>query len=574
MNLTIKSQLLILVLTPFMMMMGFAVREHNARQTKLDKQTEQHLEDRIRKIKNDTQHIIQDGLFIAELLANNTHIKNYLIDKNISDLYEMSHSFDKFNHAHVIFLDKDKRVVLRAYNQGKSGDLLNINLDGLVKSNITKIDETMAIVSNVPIITKEGDLLGYVLAWFPITEDTIGHVSLNQGKIKVQISHKDIKPNRNKAPTLANLAASLPIGNTLLQFTAYEDDSERQDSLREDLWFKLAEILVIMLLAMLVTTHFLRKRVTEPLNDLQTEVKKYFDGEKPDFSKSHAQNELREVATALDRLYLNLTERNNEAKEALKSALDSKRKLLVKTRELKVASEAKAEFLSNMSHELRTPLNGIIGFSDMLREDCQDHGQQQWAEDADRISKSGHHLLKVVSNLLDFNKITANKLKVNLSLLDMGQLVDEVAESMRNDAADQGTVIIVKPSPCQPFLSDHDLFKKVIQSIIDNAIKFTFEGEIHISYNVVKKGRQEFFDVVVKDSGLGMKTEHLAVIFDAFSQVHDLSKQTLSGAGLGLSITKQIVHLLEGRIYAQSEEGVGSIFTVSIPIKHQNSVVA
>lgn len=233
-------------------------------------------------------------------------------------------------------------------------------------------------------------------------------------------------------------------------------------------------------------------------------------------------------------------------------------------------NQAKSEFLSNMSHELRTPLNGMIGMLDILKSSINSPVQK---EQFQVIYHSGEFLLSLISDILEFSKIESGKLEIENRSFDLVQSVEKVIESLAPGVFSKGLDLHLQvcPKTAHRYLGDETRIKQILTNLIGNAIKFTPSGSITLSVypdetnNVVLK---------IKDTGIGIPKEKLATVFDSFSQVDVTDTRKYGGTGLGLTITKSIVAAMGGKITVESEEAIGTQFTVTIPLKVDHSVVS
>jgi len=231
------------------------------------------------------------------------------------------------------------------------------------------------------------------------------------------------------------------------------------------------------------------------------------------------------------------------------------------------ANKAKSRFLSSMSHELRTPLNAIIGYSELLREDCEIEDRAV-LDDIERIKKSGLHLLYLVNNILDLSKIESGKMTVDNEKFCLDELLASVVDIVGHLVTDNHNKLTI-----ENHLHDEDLYldrqkiKQILLNLISNAAKFTNKGEISIRCEKIINADQEQLSIKVKDTGSGISENAQTSIFSEFVQDKSNFKRKHLGTGLGLSICKKFSELMGGEIGLISKEGEGSEFHVLIPLK-------
>lgn len=211
-------------------------------------------------------------------------------------------------------------------------------------------------------------------------------------------------------------------------------------------------------------------------------------------------------------------------------------------------------FLANMSHEIRTPLNAIVGFSDLLVETEELEERQEYIK---IVRENNDLLLQLISDILDLSKIEAGTFEFTNGDVDVYLLCEDIVRSMRMKAKGEVELVLDNHLPVCHVISDRNRIHQVISNFVNNAMKFTSEGSIHVGYKL-KDGELEFY---VEDTGIGIEKEQLPHIFERFVKLNSF----VHGTGLGLSICQSIVEQLGGRIDVDSEKGKGSRFWFTIP---------
>ena len=214
----------------------------------------------------------------------------------------------------------------------------------------------------------------------------------------------------------------------------------------------------------------------------------------------------------------------------------------------------KSAFLANMSHEIRTPLNAIVGFSDLLVETEELSERQEYIK---IVRENNDLLLQLISDILDLSKIEAGTFEFTNGDVDVNLLCEDIVRSMGMKAKEEVELVFDDHLPVCHVISDRNRIHQVISNFVNNAMKFTSEGSIHVGYKL-KDGELEFY---VEDTGIGIEKEQLPHIFERFVKLNSF----VHGTGLGLSICQSIVEQLGGRIGVDSEKGKGSRFWFTIP---------
>lgn len=224
---------------------------------------------------------------------------------------------------------------------------------------------------------------------------------------------------------------------------------------------------------------------------------------------------------------------------------------------------AKSDFVANMSHELRTPLNAVIGYSQMLMEDALIEGDQETADDLNRIQTAGQHLLRLVNDVLDFSKIEAGKMEVSPNKVSLVNELNLLAEAKRTDIEKNYNQLILNfDQDLGEAFIDWPLVAKVISHTLDNAAKFTEGGDVRFT----ARRDNESLHVEIADTGAGIPEEDLPQLFNAFRVAGEETSSKYGGAGIGLALSGRLCELLGGTINVKSVLTQGSKFTITLPL--------
>lgn len=234
------------------------------------------------------------------------------------------------------------------------------------------------------------------------------------------------------------------------------------------------------------------------------------------------------------------------------------------------AKEARGDFLANMSHELRTPMNGIIGLSDLLVEGGLPGEKQELIE---AVNSSAKNLLILLNDILDFSKIEAGELVIESMPFDIRKTIKQIDILQQPVARKKNIQLHCRAADHIPqfLFGDAPRLQQVMNNLISNALKFTHEGQVLLSLSGQDNGQGQFeLSLAVIDTGIGIPLDKQGAIFEKFQQADTSTSRIYGGTGLGLSITKQLTELMGGTISLKSKEGVGTTFTLSIPMKIYN----
>jgi CheY-like chemotaxis protein/nitrogen-specific signal transduction histidine kinase len=255
----------------------------------------------------------------------------------------------------------------------------------------------------------------------------------------------------------------------------------------------------------------------------------------------------------------------------------ARRELEERAEQLALSSKYKSEFLANMSHELRTPLNSLLILAKLLADNPEGNLTEKQVEFARSVRDAGHDLLALISDILDLSKVEAGRLDVAMAPVRITELCDELAQTFRPIADQQAISFTLDLADGLPehITTDGHRVQQIMKNLLSNAFKFTEHGSVTLRAERAPQGIRYFNhlleatpDVIafsVTDTGIGIESDKLLVIFEAFQQAEGTTNRKYGGTGLGLSISREIARLLGGEIQVQSEPGGGSTFTLLVP---------
>jgi signal transduction histidine kinase/DNA-binding response OmpR family regulator len=231
-----------------------------------------------------------------------------------------------------------------------------------------------------------------------------------------------------------------------------------------------------------------------------------------------------------------------------------------------VANQAKSEFLANMSHELRTPMNAILGYSEMLIEEAEDAGQEDFIPDLQKINRSGNHLLALINDVLDLSKVESGKMEAFAEDFDVEGLIDDVsATALPLMAKNDNHIAIERGDRLGSSHQDLTKLRQCLLNLISNAAKFTRAGTVTLCVERRIEAGANWLTFAVRDSGIGIPADKIDKVFEEFGQADLSTTRDYGGTGLGLPIAKRFCQMLGGDLTVESEVGVGSTFTIRVP---------
>ncbi|WCN36935.1 sensor histidine kinase [Aneurinibacillus uraniidurans] len=475
------------------------------------------------------------NLQLLRVVKDNDHMLNQSIPRLATHLQVKSTIMERINFVMLYVTTGDKEFRDRFYKTSDRAQALMQQL----KANSSP-DERKEIESFI--IHSED--------WEWILRDKVIPVYERQNK-------KDAIDtlNREAQPIAAHLMEEV---EQMSQHRANEITRINQTMLGEawkSVTFSYMIIAGTLLLAFLFALYMSRV-MTRPVFSLLHGVRKMGQGDFSAQVQAETKDELGELSEAFNRMAVNIA----GLVEELRQTNDRLREESIRAQE---STRMKSEFLANMSHELRTPLTGIIGFAELLYEGAGGVLAPPQKEFTGNIVDAGEHLLSMIDDILDMTKIEAGKYELEMSCFDMKDLIDSTLIMMKPKAQQARIELMshMPDTPC-PVTADETRIRQVLLNFLNNAIKFSLPDR-HVEV-LLEYGEHEF-TVRVVDEGIGIASDKLEKIFEQFYQNDGRLERKYEGAGLGLSLSRQLIELHKGILTVESEEHIGSTFSFVIP---------
>lgn len=380
---------------------------------------------------------------------------------------------------------------------------------------------------------------------------------------------------------LENISTDLTSLNALLKKDVDHDFQYLRKQVIIARFILLIGIFAVLVTVALVVKLYIHPQIIEKIKNLCDVASNFSEGNFAARVKIDSKDELGQLGIAFNNMADSLESYSRGLEEKIKQRTQELQLSLTQLQATQAdleaarseavgATQAKSEFLANMSHELRTPLNAIIGYSELLAETCEENGLRELTADLKKIHGAGRHLLSLINDILDLSKIEAGKMTIYLEDVSLKSLIHDIASLVKplvEKKNNQFKTVLPPNFDSITMYTDAIKIRQNLLNLVSNASKFTENGTITLEIDCFSKDGNPWIKFAISDTGIGISPEKQLKLFKSFSQVDSLTTRKYGGTGLGLFLTERFCSLLGGTVSVTSKEGVGSTFSMLLPLK-------
>ena len=499
-----------------------------------------------------TEELLDRGRILAQNLAYD--LEYGILTKGEALLRQLVRNVgEQKDIAYVEIIDEKGEILEGYYPMGNPRGLLNredLGIDKATTKYTTSLEGESLLDLLVPVLVQE--TVEAKRDWFLEQE-------IEEGR----------KSNDTKIKTIGFVRVGLSLENTHRNINRLRN-------------FSILSIGAAFILLAFIFSLLMNKIVIKPIKQFTKGAEAIASGDLDHKIKVTRSDEIGQLADSFNQMAQNLerditiikdsekklkeySEHLGEKVKERTSDLEKKTKELIQANiKLQELDHLKSMFIATMSHELRTPLNSIIGFTGILLMGMPGELTKEQRKQLTMVKSSANHLLDLITDIIDMSKIEAGKVELLIEQFDLGTVMQEVKDSLKVDADNKGLTMTIEMPASIKVKSDERRIKQIIVNLVGNAVKFTNEGDVEITA-IEKEG---MIEVSVRDTGPGIKNEHMDMLFQPFRQI-PIEGDLKEGTGLGLHLSKKIACLLGGEITAESEFGKGSTFTLKLPLEYK-----
>ena len=558
---SLKSQLLSLILFPVLMGAGFIVYFQTSAWHRLHHDIEHLLEGRVKEVRGGLEGYRSISLTLANTLASNIHVRKAVAAQDLDALFAISSGMEGIDDIHILFLDTHNEVIVRNYDEYRFGDIVSFKKD-LMGSQMITVDGKLSLGAVLPIELDGIDLVGYVLTAFPL--DSEGLKKLVSGSSTVALAaHLGNWRSYTHPPEetrgWAKGSSKMSLKNGELEIVVAEDKGQVIADFVTTSIVAILLFLIVTLVVSLAVSYFLSKNILRPMGQLLGEIHKYTVNENPNFLVEMPNQELGRVGRALNKLHIELEERNKETQSLLSELKSEKSKLKMDNTLLQV-----------ICHDLNNPLTVIKGSARLLARD--ESITRYHSQSLDRLNRAVRVSGEIIHDVREMALVRSGLKKIRLERMNLFEIVEDCHLIFEEALEQKGIELRFDLAPDVHFVAEKRAFSNhVLNNLVSNSIKFSSQGDVITVRSYKEKDR---VIVEVEDQGEGIPEEMIPKLFESAEPTSRTGTGGESGTGFGLPLVYAYMNYFGGSIEVASKtsdkhSNHGTVFRLSLQASGQ-----